>query len=157
MIDKLKNVKKETVSYLVFGVFTTVVNYMVFAVGLSLMGQDKVLMVNMIAFVTATLFAYITNKIFVFESRKWNVKLVLLEMGKFTGARVFALLVEQAGLYVASKWWKLGEIFLGSVNCLVVAKVVLSFGSVLLNYLASKFFVFKKEKKNESTNDCSGL
>ena len=153
----IKLLKNETISYLFFGVLTTIVNYSIFIAGLFFMGEDNVLVVNVIAFIGATLFAYLTNKIFVFGNRQWNVKYIFFEMSKFTGARIFSLLVEQAGLYVASDWIGLGRIVLFSINCLIIAKVVLSFVSVLLNYFASKFIVFRKEKVNESTDDCSGI
>ena len=154
MMNILKN---ETFSYLFFGVLTTIVNYSIFVVGLSVMGEDAVLTVNIIAFVGATIFAYLTNKMFVFESKKWNFKHIIFEISKFTGARIFSLLVEQAGLYMASEWLRLGKYVLFSMNCLIIAKVVLSFVSVVLNYFASKFVVFKKEKLDESTDDCSCL
>ncbi len=153
----LSRLKNETFSYLLFGILTTVVNYTIFVIGLSITGDKKVLLVNMVAFVGATLFAYITNKIFVFKSRNWTMKQVFLELGKFTSARVFSLLLEQAGLFIASDWMKLGDSYLFSLNCLIIAKVILSFVSVLLNYFASKFVVFKKEKVDESTDDCAGL
>jgi putative flippase GtrA len=153
----MRILKNETFSYLFFGILTTIVNYSIFIVGLSLIGKEDVLIVNVFAFVGATLFAYITNKIFVFRSHKWCVKHVLLELGKFSGARLFSLLLEQLGLYVASEWLELGNYFLFSINCLIIAKIMLSFASVLLNYFASKFVVFKKEKINEGTDDCSCL
>lgn len=51
-----KTLKNETFSYLFFGVLTTIVNYSIFVVGLSVMGEDAVLTVNIIAFIGATLF-----------------------------------------------------------------------------------------------------
>ena len=153
----MKIVKSETFSYLFYGVLTTIVNYAIFIVGLSTMGEDNVLVVNVIAFIGATLFAYLTNKIFVFNSRTWNVRTIFLEMSKFVGARIFSLFVEQVGLYIGSEILRLGEYVLLSVNCLIIAKVVLSFASVILNYFASKFIVFKKEKLDEDTDDCSGI
>lgn len=153
----MKIIKSETFSYLFYGVLTTIVNYSIFIMGLSAMGEDNVLIVNIIAFVGATLFAYLTNKIFVFKSRSWNVKTIFLEMSKFVGARIFSLFVEQVGLYIGSEMLRLGEHVLFAVNCLIIAKVILSFLSVILNYFASKFVVFKKEKLDESTDDCSGI
>lgn len=142
----LKIFQSEAFSYLFFGLLTTVVNYTVFIVGLSAMGQEAVLSVNIIAFLVATIFAYLTNKVFVFHKQIWNVREIFAEIWKFTSARVFSLLIEQLGLYVSAEWLELGEQTLLSVNCLVIAKVLLSFVSVCLNYFASKFVVFKKEK-----------
>lgn len=153
----MKIIKSETFSYLFYGVLTTIVNYAIFIVGLSGMGEEHVLVVNIIAFVGATVFAYLTNKIFVFKTKKWNIKTLFFEMSKFVGARIFSLFIEQVGLYVGTKMLRLGEYVLLSVNCLIIAKVVLSFASVMLNYFASKFVVFKKEKLDEGTDDCSGI
>lgn len=151
MIEKKNNwcvkvLKSETLSYLFFGVLTTVVNYTIFVVGLSLVGENDVLTVNMIAFIGATLFAYITNKLFVFYSVGWKIKQIVIELGKFVGARVFSLVIEQLGLYMATVHFNVGEYFVFSINGVVITKVVLSFVAVLLNYFASKFIIFNKEK-----------
>lgn len=53
--------------YLVFGVLTTVVNYGVFIIGINISGTEKTLLVNLYAFIAATLFAFITNRLFVFQ------------------------------------------------------------------------------------------
>lgn len=141
-----KILKNETISYLFFGVLTTVVNYTIFVVGLSLAGEKEVLIVNMNAFIGATIFAYITNKLFVFNSVGWKIKQIVMELGKFVGARVFSLVIEQLGLYIATEHFNVGEYFVLSINGVVITKVVLSFVAVLLNYFASKFIIFKKEK-----------
>lgn len=138
--------KAEAFSYLFFGVLTTVVNYTIFVVGLSITNQKQILLVNLVAFVGATLFAYITNKIFVFHSADWQWKQIINEIGKFTGARIFSLCIEQFGLYVATEVFYVERYSVCSLNGVVLSKVLLSFVAVLLNYFASKFLVFKKEK-----------
>lgn len=153
----IKLMKNETISYLVFGVMTTIVNYSIFVAGLSLTNEEHILTVNIIAFLGATLFAYITNKLFVFHSLGWTIRQLIWEFGKFAGARVFSLGVEQVGLYVATKNFHVEKYSLLFMNAVIVVKVVLSFVSVLLNYFASKFIVFKRRKGNESTDDCSGV
>lgn len=136
----------ETFSYLFFGVLTSLVNYSIFIYGLSLTNQKNVLYVNLVAFAGATLFAYLTNKIFVFHSGVWKLKQILVELTKFVGARIFSLFVEQIGLYIAMDVFYIERYNVCSVNGLVITKVALSFLAVLLNYFASKFVVFKKEK-----------
>lgn len=148
IIDEMKRLMKtEAFSYLFFGVWTSVVNYTIFIYGLALTNQDNALIVNLVAFVGATLFAFLANKIFVFHSLNWSVKQISVELYKFVGARVFSLCVEQIGLYISMELFHVGNYEICSVNGVLITKVVLSFVSVLLNYSASKFFVFKKEKK----------
>lgn len=148
IIDEMKRLMKtEAFSYLFFGVLTSVVNYTIFIYGLALTNQDNALIVNLVAFVGATLFAFLANKIFVFHSLNWSVKQISVELYKFVGARVFSLCVEQIGLYISMELFHVGNYEICSVNGVLIIKVVLSFVSVLLNYFASKFFVFKKEKK----------
>lgn len=141
-----KLIKAEVFSYLFFGVLTTVVNYAIFISGLSLTNQKHVLLVNFAAFVGATLFAYFTNKIFVFHSIVWRLKHFFKELSKFVIARIFSLCIEQLGLYIAIVRLNVEQYSVYSLNGIVITKVVLSFVAVLLNYFASKFIVFKKEK-----------
>ena len=59
---------RETLSYLLFGVLTTIVNYITFMGVFILSNESSALVSNMVAFIVATIFAYITNKIWVFKS-----------------------------------------------------------------------------------------
>lgn len=85
--------KTEAFSYLFFGVLTTIVNYSIFVVGVSITNQKRVLLVNLVAFVGANLFAYTTNRIFVFYSTSWKWKQIINETSKFTGARICQVLL----------------------------------------------------------------
>ena len=67
---------KETIIYIIFGVLTTAVNYAVFWAGIEMFGEDYHLLVNAVAFVLSAAFAYVTNKLFVFESKSWAFKVI---------------------------------------------------------------------------------
>ena len=130
---------KEVIMYLIFGVATTLVNWVVYSL---LMKTSAVNMTisNAIAWFTAVVFAYITNKLFVFESKSWNVA----EVVKFFGARIATGVVEIGGLpllyYIGVKQSLFGvEGF--------VAKILVSVIVVILNYVFSKIFVFNKKDK----------
>ena len=130
---------KEVIMYLIFGVATTLVNWVVYSL---LMKTSAVNMTisNAIAWFTAVVFAYITNKLFVFESKSWNVAEVWKEVVKFFGARI----AEIGGLpllyYIGVKQSLFGvEGF--------VAKILVSVIVVILNYVFSKIFVFNKKDK----------
>ena len=141
----LKILKSETGSYLFFGVMTTAVNYVSFIVFLKLLGYDRVLTVNTIAFVFAATFAYFTNKLFVFRSKSFEFKVLIKEIIAFFSARIMSYLFEQAGLYISSDVLQLERFSVLGINCVLIAKVVLSFTVVLINWAISKFFIFKQK------------
>ena len=148
MIKKLwdRMFTREVLTYLLFGVLTTVVNYVVFWLTLRLGGEELVLVANALAFVASVIFAYVTNKIFVFQSKSWTWNVLKKEVATFVGARLLSFGLE--GLLLCTHVWKVGRWALFGINGILVAKVVLSFLVVILNYVISKFLVFQtKEKK----------
>ncbi len=139
MIAKLiKFLKSETGSYLFFGAATTLVNYIVFVIALGLGGS--VLLSNTAAFVIAVAFAYLTNKIYVFKSKCWKANVLIKEIVSFVAARVFSFLVETAGLWITE------DVIEANNTGVLIAKLLLSVIVILLNWIISKFFIFKKEK-----------
>ena len=135
---------RETASYLVFGVLTTVINYIVFGLILRFFGTKATLIANVIAFVVAVTFAFITNKLYVFGSRDWSVAVLKKELPSFLGARLFSLGLEELGLWICLIKGVEGlEIF--RINGMMIAKLVLAVIVIVLNYVFSKFFIFKKE------------
>ncbi len=142
----LKYAKSETVKYLFFGVLTTVVNYVSFIIFLKIMGYDKVLIVNTISFVLSVLFAFFTNKIWVFKSKNWKFLQLCKEGGIFISARILSYLFEQLGLFISSDILRLEKIYIFGLSGILIAKVVLSFTVVLINWVVSKYLVFKERK-----------
>ena len=124
---------RETVIYLVFGVLTTVVNYAVY-IPLYNFVHLPASICNGVAWVAAVVFAYVTNKLFVFESKSWNSG-VLGELLRFVGSRVTSGVIETVSLLVTVDilGWN------GNIMKLFLAVIV-----IVLNYILSKFFVFKK-------------
>lgn len=146
MKNKLINmITVEAGMYLIFGVLTTIVNYGAFWIFLHLLGDELVLTVNTIAFVFAVTFAYITNKIFVFKSKSWKPKILIKEISSFLAARIVSYFFEQAGLFVCVEYLHVGEIKILGFDGILVSKVILSFVAVLVNYVFSKFIIFKKK------------
>ena len=95
-MDKLKSlfkkvVNRETVLYIVFGVLTTLVNFVSFKLFDVLLGTKLYLVTNVIAWVIAVAFAYVTNKLFVFESKSWALPVIRREIPSFVAARLFSL------------------------------------------------------------------
>ena len=147
-----KLLNRETVLYLIFGVLTTAVNYVLFWLGIRLFGVDATLAVNVGCFLAAASFAYVTNKLFVFESKSWAGAVLRREIPAFFSARVFSFLMEEAGLWISMDLLHLDEVDLAlrllgrdlTLNGVEIAKVVLSVAVVALNYVFSKLWIFKK-------------
>lgn len=121
--------------YLVFGVLTTAVNYLVYLPCYNLLGLPAVVS-NVIAWVVAVAFAYVTNKPFVFRSHDWSAKTVIPELSKFVGTRVASGGLESAIIWVTVDvlGWN-GNIWKLATSILVV----------VLNYVGSKLLVFRKK------------
>ena len=125
----------DILAYLVFGVLTTVVNYLVYLPCYNLLGLPAVVS-NVIAWVVAVAFAYVTNKPFVFRSHDWSAKTVVPELTKFVGTRVASGGMESAIIWIAV------DLLGGNGN---LWKLVTSVLVVILNYVGSKLLVFRKK------------
>ena len=142
---------REIIIYFIFGVLTTAVNLVTFYILEALFGtENSYLYNNIIAWVVGVVFAYITNKLIVFESKSWEPSLVLREAAEFVGARLFSLGVEEAGLWLLIDLMALGkfstEILGFNLTGGLIAKVILAVVVVILNYIFSKFIIFKTKK-----------
>ncbi len=138
---------RETGMYLLFGVLTTVINYFLFWLVITEFGEGTALLANVAAFVASVAFAYITNKIFVFQSKSWKKEVLIKEICSFSGARVLSFFFEEAGLLLCIHWLKAGRFELWGISGVMLAKILLSFVVVLINYVLSKFLIFKSDKK----------
>ena len=141
---------KEIVLYIVFGALTTLVNFIIYypLVNIKAMEPHKewwVLVVNVIAWIAAVAFAFVTNKLFVFESKERDKKTLLVQITSFVGSRLFSLLVEEGILALFVSLLKFSE----NIWKLVAAAFV-----VIMNYFFGKFLVFRNKKdKKEKTAD----
>lgn len=135
---------REIILYLVFGGITTVVNYGVYVLCGHVFSMD-VVPSNIIAWVFAVIVAFVTNKLWVFESRSREKKTVLKEFTEFVLARLATMLIETALLWIF--------VDLLHVNDLIM-KIITNVIVVILNYIFSKFIIFKKKK--EDTEESEG-
>lgn len=124
---------KEITVYLLFGVLTTVVNYAVYFPLFYQLGSASVS--TAIAWCVAVLFAYFTNKPFVFKSYDWSLGVVVPEMLKFIGSRVFSGLLEIGIVKLTIDIMGLDPIFWKLLAGALV---------IVLNYLFSKLLTFRK-------------
>ena len=129
-----KFLTREVILYVVFGVFTTLVNIGSFALMTKVFNWEENLS-NTIAIILAVLFAYITNKDLVFHSDAKNFKERLLQFFKFILGRAFTMVVEFVGCFLLFKL-PIPQI---------ISKCIVTVIVIILNFFISKFFAFKKK------------
>lgn len=160
IIDKFFT--REIVTYIIFGVLTTAVNLVTFYItkqifisigwdgvfnallgsagwekALALLGSGTdYLDATVIAWTVAVIFAFVTNKLIVFESKSWKPAVAGKEFVGFIGARLFSLLVELLCMFVMVTLLNWNEF---------VAKVIVQIIVVILNYVFSKLLIFKNK------------
>ena len=127
------NKYKEALLYLFFGGCTTLINIVTFFIcrqfdlGINLS--------NVIAWVIAVIFAFVTNKLFVFDSKDMSSKKVFKETLSFFVFRILSLGVDTGIIYVMIEMMKINEL---------ISKIVSNIVVIIVNYVFSKLFVFKK-------------
>ena len=127
---------KPFIFYVIFGVSTTAINIITYAVCYEHLHIANVPS-NIIAWTLAVAFAFITNKLWVFGSKNMSAKTILNELWKFITARLAVGLVDLAIMYIAV------DICHGPG---VVFKVVAGIVTIILNFVLSKLVVFRKAK-----------
>ena len=127
----------DILAYLFFGVLTTAVNYIVYLPCFNLLGISAAVS-NAIAWAVAVIFAYLTNKPFVFHSHDWSMGTVVPELAKFVGSRVVSGALDTAFIFVMVDCLR----FNGNIMKLITSVLV-----VVLNYIASKLLVFRKKEE----------
>ena len=125
---------RDVIVYLVFGVLTTAVNYVVYLPCYNVFHLSGSVS-NAIAWVGAVAFAYVTNKPFVFQSHDWSAKTVIPELTKFVGCRLGSGVLETAIIFLTV------DLMAWNGNVMKLATSVLV---VILNYIGSRLLVFKK-------------
>ena len=135
MFNKLLNLYKkykEIINYLIFGGLTTLISIVTYALFAKAFHIDY-LISNVLSWIIAVLFAYITNKLFVFESKsKKNIK----EITSFFFFRVVSLIMEMIILYVFVDMLHIDDL---------ITKIIAQVIVIVSNYVFSKVFVFKKD------------
>lgn len=134
MLSSLYKKYKEIINYLIFGGLTTLVSIGTYAIFTKIFNIDY-LVSNVLSWVIAVLFAFVTNKLFVFESKSKDKKLISKEITNFFFFRIVSLVLEMVIMYVF--------VDLLSINDLIT-KVIAQIIVILSNYIFSKVFVFKK-------------
>lgn len=132
--DKLMN--REVISYLIFGVLTTLVNWVVYGAMVKV-GIDYRI-ATAAAWAVSVLFAFIVNKIFVFQSYNMQSAFVVKEMTSFVACRGVSGVMEMVFMIVMVSWLRMDE---------YISKIIVSVIVVIVNYVFSKLFIFRKSEE----------
>ncbi len=135
LISKIFN--RETITYLIFGVLTTAINYAVYHLMYKFTSLEPTVY-NIVAWIVAVIFAFITNKLVVFESKEFHFSTIVREFLPFIGARLFSFFVEEAFLALTVHVMGMHPLKSKIAICVVV---------VIINYFFSKFLIFRKKKE----------
>ena len=152
MIKKLLGQYRELIVYFITGVLTTLVNWAVYALCVEMIGWS-VAVSNAVAWIVAVIFAYITNKLWVFRSFNWDVGFVLREAFLFVSARILTGIFEIVSVPLLVRIG-LGQSFFGVKG--MWAKILVSVVVMILNYVFSKLIVFRKSDFRNSDSLKSG-
>ena len=126
---------EEQILYIVFGVCTTLVNIITY-IGLAKFMGINSFKANVIAWIISVLFAYVTNKIWVFKSYDYRLECLMKEIISFVSARAVSGLLDIAIMFVFVQQLLMNDI---------VVKLASNVLVVILNYIFSKIYIFKKE------------
>lgn len=129
---------KEIILYLIFGVLTTIVNILTYIIFAKVFNFDY-LISNLIAWILSVLFAYITNKIYVFESKNNEKKMIIFEIISFFSFRVLSGIIDMTFMYIFVSLLAFNDSLMKIITNIIV---------VILNYIFSKLFIFNKKDKS---------
>ena len=147
MIIKCKEIytkNEEVIVYLIMGVLATIVNiavkYLLLFTVLDAKSALQLQIAIIISWVAAVLFAYVTNRKYVFKSKS---KKILKEFFSFIVARIITLLMEMLIM-----WFFITLLKMNSNIWVVIWTVISQALVIIFNYIFSKMFIFKKTKEN---------
>lgn len=129
---------EEILNYLIFGVLTTIISILTYALFTN-MFSIGIFISNILSWLIAVLFAFITNKLFVFKSKNENLSGNIIECLKFYASRLFSLGAESLILFIGVNLMHINDMIIK-----VIAQVIV----IVLNYILSKLLVFKKKNNN---------
>ncbi len=128
---------KEVLLYLFFGGLAFIVSIVSFYLLIKNTAMNE-LVANLLSWIITVTFAYLTNRIWVFDAATDNKRELLNQIWKFYSGRIVTLIIEEVILFVFISWLGMNSIFIK-----IIAQIVV----IVLNYVISKLFVFTKEEK----------
>ena len=130
---------KDFILYGIFGVLTTIVNIITYYLMAHILNLPTVIS-TVIAWITAVLFAYLTNRKMVFHSKAKNVKEITKEIISFFTCRLLTGFFDLGCMYIFVDLIGLNDIIIKTISNIIV---------IILNYVASKLIIFNQNKTEE--------
>lgn len=146
---KLYRKYRELVAYFFVGCATTLLNLIIFALFNAVLGDKLYLISNVISWIISVTFAFFMYKLAVFRSMDMRIKTLLVEGFEFYGARLLTLVIESLGLFLLIDVARLSQIgfrFIINITGEMIAKFIMLVVVTILNYIFSKFVIFRKKK-----------
>ena len=128
------NKSKEVLWYIFFGALTTLIN--IFSFYLLDKADLNTYIANLIAWIISILFAFVTNKLFVFNSKSMKFSTFMKELVSFFFFRILSLGIDMGGLFICLDFLHLSKMF---------SKVIINIIVIIANYIFSKLFIFRKK------------
>lgn len=132
---------KSIILYIFFGGLTTLINIVSYYIFKNYVFSDLPFLANTlgnaIAWLFSVLFAFVTNKIWVFESKSWNRNIIIKEIISFFSFRFATGLVDMGIMIIGVDFLKFNDL---------ITKILSNIFVLISNYIGSKFFIFKKNK-----------
>ena len=125
---------KEVISYIIFGVLTTIINVVTATILEKFLNVEGNL-ASTIGIILAIIFAYFTNRKIVFNSKAVTFKEKTYEFGKFILGRLLTMVIEMIGFFLLYTICKIP---------FIISKCTITIIVIILNFFISKFFAFKK-------------
>lgn len=157
IIKRIFNKYRQAITFMLFGLCTTMIDYGAYFIFGGIVGSENMLeekyyiLGNLFSWFFAVTFAYITNKMFVFRSKKWNIQTLIKEIPAFYGTRFVALMVSEMGIWLLVSVAGLKNFSVTLLSVVIqgdlIAKLIMSLVSTMLNYIFGKFIIFSKVSK----------
>ena len=133
-LRKLWNKHYELITYVIAGVLTTLVDYLVYCTVFYFTGFAA--LSKAISWTFAVVFSFFANKIFVFKRNNWTAKVVLQELLRFASSRLGSVLVEMAVLHITVELLSLNGYMMPIITGIFVA---------VTNFVTTKYIAFRKK------------
>ncbi|MFM1514714.1 GtrA family protein [Helcococcus ovis] len=135
ILIKIYQKYKEIILYIFFGGITTFINIVSYYLFYNILNVSNVIS-NIIAWFLSVIFAFVTNKIWVFNSKSWEIKITIKELVSFISVRLLTGVFDTVVMYLGVDVFKFNSLIMKIVSNLIV---------LISNYIGSKLFIFKKK------------
>lgn len=126
--------KNEIILYIIFGILTTLINIISYALFTRVIMLDTYIS-NIMAWILSVLFAYLTNRKYVFKIDNYNISKKIKELFSFYGLRIASLIIDMFIMYILINLINIDDL---------ISKIITNIFVIVVNYLFSKYLIFNK-------------